>query len=60
MITYKSPLTQEIPTLLGDMRRIKQVLMNLIKNAMKFTPKGKIEVSANYETTPDTMLTLQI
>ena len=39
---------QEIPTLLGDIRRIKQVLMNLIKNAMKFTPEGKIQVFANY------------
>ena len=38
----------EIPTLLGDMRRLKQVLMNLIKNAMKFTLEGKIEVFANY------------
>jgi signal transduction histidine kinase len=51
---------KEIPTLLGDMRRMKQVLMNLIKNAMKFTPEGKIEVFANYSKKPENLLTLQI
>ena len=33
---------------LGDERRIKQVLINLIKNAKKFTEKGKIQIKASY------------
>ena len=49
---------KEIPTLLGDMRRLKQVLMNLIKNAMKFTLEGKIQVFANYSNTPESTLTV--
>ena len=36
--------------MVGDERRFKQVLINLIKNALKFTSKGgKIEIFATYE-----------
>lgn len=37
---------------------MKQVLMNLIKNSMKFTQEGKIEVFADYSETPESTLTL--
>lgn len=32
------------PILLGDDTRLFQVMVNLVDNAIKFTPKGKIEV----------------
>lgn len=31
----------------SDQRRIKQVLMNLMSNALKFTQRGQITVNAN-------------
>ena len=38
-----------IPKLLGDERRFKQVLTNLLKNAFKFTSTGKISIKVWYE-----------
>ena len=40
--------TARLPILVGDERRFKQVLVNLVKNALKFTSKGAIEVMVSY------------
>ena len=35
--------------LVGDERRFKQVLINLVKNSLKFTSRGSIEIISAYD-----------
>ena len=46
--------------LMGDERRFKQVLINLIKNAMKFTNQGSIKIKTIYRPLPLNMLEIEV
>ena len=49
-----SRVDEAVPArLLGDPGRIRQVLLNLVANAIKFTPRGRVDVSVTLETSRD-------
>ena len=48
--------TPEMPKIAADPRKLRQILLNLVGNAIKFTPdKGTIEISAQYYKKPDAL-----
>lgn len=47
-LTYKNNIGPEVPqTLMGDVKRLRQVLNNIVGNAVKFTRSGQIAISVS-------------
>lgn len=44
-----SDLQADMPTTFGDRRRLRQVMLNIISNAVKFTTEGRITIKAHHE-----------
>ncbi len=53
-VTQKVP--NDLPEIRSDREKIKQILLNLLMNALKFTPKGYVNVSATYQGMQDRLI----
>jgi two-component system cell cycle sensor histidine kinase PleC len=47
-LTVSTLLDDGLPTLVSDRQKVKQIMINLLTNALKFTPEGSVRVLASY------------
>jgi len=49
-LTVTSKLSDESPLMISDRQKVKQVIVNLLSNALKFTHQGGIEIGVDFDT----------
>jgi signal transduction histidine kinase len=52
-LTVATELDDALPLVKSDRQKVKQIVINLLTNALKFTPQGWVKVTAAYDTRLD-------
>jgi len=48
-LTVTTRMRAGVPTLRSDRQKVKQIMLNLLSNALKFTPSGSVTMTAGYD-----------
>ncbi len=48
-LTVRATMTRVVPSLKSDRQKVKQIVLNLLSNALKFTPLGTVTIAASYD-----------
>jgi len=48
-LTVRSNMPRSLPALKSDRQKVKQIVLNLLSNALKFTPAGSVTIGASYD-----------
>jgi signal transduction histidine kinase len=48
-LVVRSSMSRSLPALKSDRQKVKQIVLNLLSNALKFTPSGSVTVGATYD-----------
>jgi PAS domain S-box-containing protein len=48
-LAVNSRMSSKLPVIKSDRQKVKQIVLNLLSNALKFTPKGSVTITANYD-----------
>lgn len=52
-LTVTSELEKRLPTVRADRQKVKQIVINLLTNALKFTPEGSVKMLTSYREDTD-------
>jgi len=44
-VKLEQDVPQDLPTVMADQTRVRQIILNLVSNAAKFTEKGSVRLS---------------
>ncbi len=48
-LAVNSKMSSKLPAVRSDRQKVKQIVLNLLSNALKFTPTGSVTITANYD-----------
>ncbi|MDI6836654.1 MAG: histidine kinase dimerization/phospho-acceptor domain-containing protein [Rhizobiaceae bacterium] len=59
-VIIRTALSQSVPNVVADLRSVKQIVLNILANAIRFTPSGgQIIVSTSYESNGSVVLRIR-